>query len=97
MPVRLLVFLGAIMAAFLYITFFNTNPAEIRLYQDLKLSLPISVIMLVSFAAGSVTVMLLYFYDAFVDVFAQLKKNSAEKRARRVAQLYESGVERLLI
>lgn len=97
MPIRLVIFLLAILAGFLYLTFFNTAPVPIRLAPGLAVDLPISLLLMASFVLGSVTVMLLYFYDAIADAFRFLRRSSAEKRARRVADLYESGRERLLM
>jgi len=97
MPIRLVLFLLAILAGFLYLVFFNSASAPLTLAPDLTISLPTPMFMLASFILGAVTVMLLYFYDAFADAFGGLRRAAREKRLRRVAQWYETGAERLLI
>jgi len=50
-----------------------------------------------SFITGALTLMLLYFYDAVTDTIIGARRRSEQKREKRVAALYETGVERLLI
>ncbi len=97
MPIRLITFLTIALGAFLYITYYNPDAAPIHLGQGIEINLPVSVTMTVSFIAGVVSVMLLYFQDTLVDAIRGAKKSVREKRAEKARRNYQAGAERLLI
>ncbi len=97
MQVRLVIFLVLVALGFLYVTYLNPEFVPVTLLPDMTVNLPVSVALAFSFIAGVLTVMLLYFQDTITDTFMGFKRSSQEKRTRRVAQLHESGMEKLLI
>lgn len=97
MPVRLVVFLLAVLGGLLYITTQNPQPIPVTLYPGLELSLPLAVILLAAFFIGVVAVMFLYFFDTAAAAFDSLRRSARERRSERVKRLYEAGAERLLV
>ncbi|VAX15600.1 hypothetical protein MNBD_NITROSPINAE04-925 [hydrothermal vent metagenome] len=95
MPIQLILFLLAILGGFLYLTLLNITPVPINIYPDITINLPVSLPLFAAFSGGVVTVMLLYFYDTFIETVNKARKSALDKRARRVVELYDTGAEQL--
>ncbi|MBI4665959.1 MAG: tetratricopeptide repeat protein [Nitrospinae bacterium] len=97
MPIRLLLLLVTVLAAFLYITFLNPRPVELNYYPGLRAQSYLSIISLGSFCLGVVSVFALYFYDSILETISGWRKSAQEKRAGRVRQMREDAEESLAL